>query len=268
MKKVFMLLSACVMLALGATSCQKENESNNKDYQFTATVENCNNAKTTFNGNYIQWNQNDTVKIFGLVDRLYLATPEEDPWKATLRGIGDPVIDMGDRVVAIYPASLANNATNVTLPAVQVTEDGNLMSNFPMLAITTDENLAFKNLFGALKIHLKQTGATVSSIEITADSDINGKFDIDTTGENPEVTYADDGSCTTTLVCNTPQDITNGHDFFIVMPAGNYSNLTLKIKNADSEVEKQSPAGATITIERSRYFTLIIENLNMPVSSR
>lgn len=266
MKKVFMLLSACAMLALGVTSCQKENEINNKDYQFTATVENCNGAKTTFNGNVIQWNRNDTVKIFGLVDGLYLATPEQsNPGAATLRRIGDPVSYMGDEVTAIYPASLANSATSVSLPAVQVTENGNLMSNFPMYATTTDENLAFKNLFGALRLHLEQDGATVSRIEITTNNYINGNFDIDNSGENPEVNYADGGSFTTTLICTVPQDITNGHDFYIAMPAGTYSDITIRIQNAGYEVVKQGPTGASITIDRSRYFTLGFNSLDMPV---
>ena len=266
MKKVIMLLSACAMLAIGATSCQKENEINNEDYQFTATVENCHGAKTTLNGTYIHWDANDTVMIYGLVDGRYLATPDRNnPTSAKLRRMGDPVTDMGDEVVAIYPASLANSATSVTLPAVQVTENGNLISNFPMYASSTDNNLAFKNLFGALRLHLEQEGATVSRIEFTTNTYINGNFDIDNSGENPEVTYADGGSFTTTLICTTPQDISNGHDFFIAMPAGTYTDITIRIQNGGYEVVKYSPISATITIERSRYFTLGFSSLDMPV---
>lgn len=267
MKKTLVSLSLCALVAFGATSCKKDIEQNNGDYQFRATMENCSgDSKTTFNGTAIQWNQNDTVKIFGLVDGLYLATPEQgNPGAAKLRRIGEPVTFMGNEVTAIYPASLANSASSVTLPAVQESEDGNLISNFPMYATTSDENLAFKNLFGALKLHLQQADATVSRIEVTADVEINGNFDIDNSGEYPEVTYADGGSYTTTLICTTPQDITNGHDFFIAMPAGTYSNLTIKIQNAGYGVEKHSPEGATITIERSLYFTLGFQALNMPI---
>ena len=172
----------CALIALGVTSCQKDIEQNNGDYQFRATMENCSgDSKTTFNGTAIQWNQNDTVKIFGLVDGLYIATPEQgNPGAAKLRRLGETIVPyMGDKVTAIYPASLANSASSVTLPAQQVSEDGNLVANFPMYATTSDENLAFKNLFGALKLHLQQADATVSRIEITADVEINGNFDID-----------------------------------------------------------------------------------------
>lgn len=263
-----MLLSACAMLAMGATSCQKENEQIN-EYQFTATMEGCadNNAKTTYNGTNIHWNANDTVMVYGLVDGRYTATPDDNnPASAKLRRVGNTIVDyMGEEVTAIYPACLANSASSVTLPAEQITVDGNLMANFPMYAYSTDENLAFKNIFGALKLHLQQEGATVSRIEITADVEINGNFDITRVDGLPQAAYADGGSFTTTLVCTEPQDITNGHDFYVTLPAGTYSNLTVKIQNAGYGVEKHSPEGATITIQRSRYFTLGFNNLDMPV---
>ena len=269
MKKTFVCLSACALLAIGATSCQKENEQiNDAEYQFTATMEGCasTDAKTTYNGTNIQWNANDTVMIYGLVPGRYVATPDAtNPASAKLRRLGGGVEFMGNEVVAIYPAALANSATSVSLPAEQVTVDGNLISNFPMYAYTTDDNLAFKNLFGALKLHLQQEGATVSRIVVTADREINGNFDIDNSGDAPVVSYVDGGSFTTTLVCTEPQDISNGHDFFVTLPAGTYTNLTISIQNAGYGVEKHSPAGASITIQRSRYFTLGFRELDMPI---
>ena len=266
MKKTLVSLSLCALVALGATSCKKDIEQNKGGHQFRATMENCSSSdsKTTLSGSNINWNAGDEVMIYGKEQTgLYTAQPGSPATTATLVNVDMPA--QGIPYTAIYPAALANSATSVSLPAEQVSVDGNLISNFPMYATTSDENLAFKNLFGALKLHLQQEGATVSRIEVTADVEINGNFDIDNSGENPEVTYADGGSYTTTLICTTPQDITNGHDFFVAMPAGTYSNLTIKIQNAGYGVEKHSPQGATITIERSRYFTLGFQALNMPV---
>jgi len=266
MKKTLVSLSLCALVALGATSCKKDIEQNKGGHQFRATMENCSSSdsKTTLSGSNINWNAGDEVMVYGKEQTgLYTAQPGSPATTATLVNVDMPA--QGIPYTAIYPAALANSATSVSLPAEQVTVDGNLISNFPMYATTTDENLAFKNLFGALKLHLQQANATVSRIEVTADVEINGNFDIDNSGENPEVNYADGGSYTTTLICTTPQDITNGHDFFVTMPAGTYSNLTIKIQNAGYGVEKHSPEGATITIERSRYFTLGFQALNMPV---
>lgn len=250
----------CAALILGATSCKKDIEQNEGEYQFRATVENCSDAKTTYNGTAIQWNANDTVMIYGLVPGRYVATPEEgNPGSAKLRRLGAPVTYMGDEVTAIYPAALANSASNITLPALQETEDGNLMSNFPMIATSTDENLYFKNLCGALKVHLEQENVSIYKIEVTAETAINGTFDIDNSGENPVLTNGTEGTTTTTLICTTPQDITGGHDFFVTMPAGNYQNLQVTIYRYDNAKRvKTAPAGATIAIERSHYFTLNI----------
>ena len=259
MKKTLVSLSLCALVAFGATSCKKDVEQNG-EYQFRATVENCSDAKTTYNGTAIQWNANDTVMIYGLVPGRYVATPEEgNPGSAKLRRLGAPVTYMGDEVTAIYPAALANSASNITLPALQETEDGNLMSNFPMIATSTDENLYFKNLCGALKVHLEQENVSIYKIEVTAETAINGTFDIDNSGENPVLTNGTEGTTTTTLICTTPQDITGGHDFFVTMPAGNYQNLQVTIYRYDNAKRvKTAPAGATIAIERSHYFTLNI----------
>ena len=260
MKKTIVCLSMCAALILGATSCKKDIEQNEGEYQFRATVENCSDVKTTYNGTAIQWNANDTVMIYGLVPGRYVATPEAgNPGAAKLRRLGAPVTYMGDEVTAIYPAALANSASNITLPALQETEDGNLMSNFPMIATSTDENLYFKNLCGALKVHLEQENVSIYKIEVTAETAINGTFDIDNSGENPVLTNGTEGTTTTTLICTTPQDITGGHDFFVTMPAGNYQNLQVTIYRYDNAKRvKTAPAGATITITRSRYFTLNI----------
>ena len=259
MKKTLVSLSLCALVAFGATSCKKDVEQNG-EYQFRATVENCSDAKTTYNGTAIQWNANDTVMIYGLVPGRYIATPEEgNPGAAKLRRLGAPVTYMGDEVTAIYPAALANSASNITLPALQETEDGNLMSNFPMIATSTDENLYFKNLCGALKVHLEQENVSIYKIEVTAETAINGTFDIDNSGDDPVLTNGTEGTTTTTLICTTPQDITGGHDFFVTMPAGNYQNLQVTIYRYDNAKRvKTAPAGATITIERSHYFTLNI----------
>ena len=64
MKKTLVSLSLCALVAFGATSCKKDVEQNG-EYQFRATVENCSDAKTTYNGTAIQWNANDTVMIYG-----------------------------------------------------------------------------------------------------------------------------------------------------------------------------------------------------------
>lgn len=64
------------------------------------------------------------------------------------------------------------------------------------------------------------------------------------------------GSNTTTLVCN--QSINTAHDFYIYLPAGTYSGLTLEITASDGFVCTKGPATGNVVIERSKYSTLTL----------
>ena len=264
LKKSIMCLAALAVVALGATSCKKDVNNEENGMQFRAIME-TGSAKTELSGTNVNWIAGDEVMIYGTEQSgVYTATPDaENATAATLTKVGQPA--QGTPYTAIYPASAAVNATTVTLPAVQQSVDGNLANTFPMFAQSESATLNFKNLCGVLKIHLEQEGATVSRISVTANSKINGNFSVDNSGEAPAISYVEGGNFTTTLICSEPQNITNGKDFYIYMPAGEYSGLKIMIMNAGYGVEKNAPANATITIERSKYSTLSFGNVNMPV---
>ena len=263
MKKTLVCLTVVMAFAVCVTSCKKDENSN---MQFKATMENCtnDNAKTTLNGTNLEWTSGDQVAIYGSQQNgTYTAEPVSGaPTTATLTVSGQAA--QGTPYCAIYPASAAVSATSFTLPAVQETEDGSL-TNFPMYAKSYDENLEFKNLCGVLKIHLQQEDALVSRIEVIAGTEINGTFSIDNSGEVPAIEYVSGGTNTIVLTCSTPQDITNGKDFYVIMPAGSYSGLTVKIQNAGYGVVKNAPESATVVIDRSKYSTLGFSALNMPI---
>ena len=264
LKKSIMCLAALAVVALGATSCKKDVNNEENGMQFRAIME-TGSAKTELSGTNVNWIDGDEVMIYGTEQSgVYTATPDaENATAATLTKVGQPA--QGTPYTAIYPASAAVNATTVTLPAVQQSVDGNLANTFPMFAQSESATLNFMNLCGVLKIHLQQEGATVSRISVTANSEINGNFSVDNSGEAPAIAYVEGGNFTTTLICSEPQDITNGKDFYIYMPAGEYSGLKVMIMNAGYGVEKNAPANATITIERSKYSTLSFVNVNMPI---
>lgn len=262
MKKSLVCFTVVMAAAMCMTSCKKEE---NNNMQFKATMEGCvNDAKTTLSGENLNWVSGDEVAIYGSVQNgTYTAEPVSGaPTTATLSVDGQPA--QGTPYCAIYPASAAVSATSFTLPAVQETTDGSL-TNFPMYAKSSDENLQFKNLCGVLKIHLEQEDALVSRIEVIAHTQINGTYNIDNSGEAPAITYSGNGDTVTTLICTTPQDITSGKDFYVYLPAGSYSDLQINIINAGYGVEKHSPAGASIVIERSKYSTISFQNVNMPI---
>ncbi len=255
-KNVISLMSLAFLAGLvSLTSCKKENTGDGS--QFYATMEQCADhyGKTILNGSVLNWTSSDQVNIYGTAGSgLYTAQPQIPATNAVFNNISGRSGEAP--YYAIYPALIATASNAVTLPATQVTEDGSL-TGYPMYAESTDNHLAFKNLCGLLKLHLTKANTNISSIAITASSEINGNYTVNYNGGNPTLAYVSDGSTTTTLTCTTAQAIDNGADFYIYLPAGSYTSLSIAITNdQDVTCTKNSNEGTTITIYRSQYTTI------------
>ena len=243
------ILLAAALLALGAASCQKEE---NVITQFTAGMEQSE-AKTYLDGQLLKWVSGDQVKVYsdGANGADFDVTPRDGnaTW-AVLSNNNGGITESG-QYTAIYPASIAASATSVTLPAVQNSADGSL-AEFPMYAESTTDEFQFKNLCGALRIHLAAancTNCTISRIKVTAGSAINGTYTVSTTTEgDPLLGTCTDGSTTTTLILGTAQPIAEGRDFYVYLPAGEYSNMQLTFYQPDGSYCTKS---GDVTVERS-----------------
>lgn len=259
-KSLHFFVSIVLLVSLvGLSSCKKENQNG---VTFTATMEDCadvHNAKTVLNGTALEWVAGDEIKIHSTSVAVFTATPLNPATEATFTTT-DASFNDGGSYIAFYPA--ANNSTydRITLPATQVSEDGSLRG-FPMYAWADGTtNLQFRNLCGVLKLNLQKTGMTVASIALTVNSPINGDYTLQSQFTN-EATLATSpssgtGSNTTTLVCN--QSINTPHDFYIYLPEGTYSGLTLVITTTDGRVCTKGPATGSVVIERSKYSTLTL----------
>ena len=256
MKKA--LLSLLSLLTLSSlftlTSCKKESKGNGT--QFRATMEDCTSqdGKTVLNGTALNWVEGDQIAVYGRSGRgIYSATPGTPATTAVFDNVSGETGEGPYR--AFYPSTITSDGVNITLPSVQFSSDGSL-SGFPMYAECSNDLLSFKNLCGVLKVHLQKTGVNVSSIEVTASSDINGVYSIRNNGV-PTITLESNGSNTTELVCTTPQSISNGADFYIYLPHGNYSSMTFTIKDEDGNVcTKSSKTGVSIYVTRSQFTTI------------
>ena len=135
------------------------------------------------------------------------------------------------------------------LPANQNYVDGNI-ENFPMRAVSTNKNLAFKNLCGIIRFCLKseENGQLkVSSISLSADKGMSGAF---TVGEdNAAVVTGTDG---VVLTCAEAEQLyaTSTTDFNIIVPQGEYNPLKVKICDADGNEVNLVSEGA-ILVKRS-----------------
>ena len=238
------IILAAALLALGAASCQKEKEAIT---HFTAGREQSE-AKTYLgDDNYFYWENTDEVKVYSNSANAgadFTVTPRSD--NATWADLTGYITD-GSRYTAIYPASIAASATSVSLPAVQTSAAGSL-AGFPMYAESSTDEFQFKNLCGALKIHLQQTGCTISRIEVTAGSPISGTYAVSVTEGTPSLAYSANGANSVTLTLGTAQPIDAGHDFYIYLPAGEYSDMQLTFYQPNGASCTKS---GSVTVERS-----------------
>ncbi len=252
------LLSLLALSSLfTVSSCQKETVGNGT--QFRATMEGCTSkdGKTALNGTALNWVAGDEIAVYGTAGRgIYTATPQTPATVALFDNVSGETGNAPFR--AYYPTTLTTDGVHVTLPAVQTTADGSL-TEFPMYAQSDDNTLAFRNLCGALKLHLTKAGVSVSSIEVSTNTPINGQYTLRYTGV-PVIDYESNGTNSTVLECENPQSIANGKDFYIYLPHGNYTEMAFTITASDGSVcTKHSKANVAIYITRSQYTTINLD---------
>lgn len=259
MKKTFLSLSALLVLSalFTLTSCKKEEAANGT--QFRASMESCTsqNGKTALSGTALNWESGDRIAVYGTAGcGIYSATPQTPATTAIFDNVSGETGDPTYR--AFYPATLTTNGVSITLPAIQTYVEGSIQE-FPMYAESSDNTLAFKNLCGALKLHLT-ADVSISTIAITAGDEINGTFSVDYNAGAPQLAHLSGGSSTTTLTCATAQSIANGKDFFVYLPEGSYAGLQIEMATDDG-LRCIKTANTAIAVTRSQY-TLVTLNAN------
>lgn len=266
MKKTLLSIFAIMTLAMGMTSCQKE-ENNNITFQGSMeTYTAADDTKTVLIGTDVVWEAADQIKVYGTQGYgIFTATPQYP--NNTVADFSKGTANPGEApYYAFYPVSIANSESNITLPTVQATVNGDL-TYFPMFAKSDTTVLTFKNLCGVLKLNLQKENVNISSIQVSVEEgkNINGNFNVRQSGIVPTMTYVANGSNTTTLTCSEAQAIDETKSFFIYMPHGTYTNMEIVITTDDNRTcTKTLKANKSVYIGRSQYTEINLgsENLN------
>ncbi len=241
------------------SSCNKEEAG---DSQFTATMESCTDiqGKTVLNGTNLNWVSGDQIAIYGTGGNgIYSATPQTPATTAAFTRVSGSNVSAPCH--AYYPATLTTDGMNITLPTTQTYVAGS-MQEFPMYAESNTNTLAFRNICGALKLHLTKANTSISSIAVTAATPINGTFTVNYNSGDPVLTPVSSSATsvtgtTTVLTCATAQAIDNGADFFIYLPDGSYTGLEIELNTDDSRYCIKT-ANTTIPVTRSQYTTITL----------
>ena len=278
-KSNFKLLVIGAMATAMLASCNKNNgtESNAPENGFRATIEQPagNGSRTHIDPDWandastdIMWTAQDLIKVAnGQGTALnYQITEGENTANGTFY-TGEPhETFFVPNYTAIYPASNAEGTANSisgTMATFNVPQTQTYKANsfaeksMPMVAYSTDQTLAFKNVFGGICIPMVGNGLTVTRVVLTsasASEHLYGVFTADCTSATPAPTYVSGGGNSVILDCSaTPVTLnatTPTYFCFMVPPASLVNGFTVEAYNGTSRIFNASTS-ANPNITRS-----------------
>ena len=254
--KFFFGITAMLLLA----SCEETfemgigNEVDKASSVFSATTESTPSTRTSLSsytnsdGYYsLNWTSGDAISISDGASTAVYTT--DDSYTSTAEFICSEgkISNTATQYIAFYPSTITT--ANMVFPATQNFVDKNI-ENFPMRAVATNKELAFKNLCGIIRFCLKseESGQVeVSSISLSADTGMSGAF---TVGDDNAAVVS--GSNGVVLNCAEPEMLytTSATDFNIIVPQGDYNPLKVKICDVNGKEFNLVSEGAII-VKRS-----------------
>ena len=267
MKKMRFLLWVAAFAAMALTACQVEEPEAPEapvvtdSVSFSATTEAAA-TKTALEGSdavgyQVIWQSGDEIYVTDGAD-----TPNAGRYATDADGVTSAsfafVPASGTEAttpdfVAWYPASIYDGGT-VAYPATQEYVEGNI-SGAPMFAKSGTTSMNFVNLGGILRLSLStsQAGIAVRSITLTADSPLSGTItNAGSLSSVAPVAATVSGSAGVTLDCGVGGVAINGtpKDFHIAVPAGEYTNLRIKVTTTDGAFQTRT-SNKAIVVSRS-----------------
>lgn len=249
---------ALVLLCLGFSSCNKE-EFGNIGNAFLCSIEN--DSKTHLNGTGVEWNAGDKIAVFNQSTGdygIYQTTAEGTTAVFEYyEGTQLAAVENGN-FRAIYPSTcmIEEQPQQIRIPQ---TQSGAITG--PMYASSNNNHLAFKNVCGALKLHLtrSQASGTITRIVFSCTNlRINGTFVLASAGQDSQRNAIYKANAVSQTLDNSnlayhqivvdygtaglPISTTN--DLYIYLPEGNYKGVNIVVygrePNATSETELMS----------------------------
>lgn len=299
----FGILTASAMLLL--SSCDKNEEgleiNSTSSVEFIASmpstgIDATGTKTTTTDGTRVLWCNNDHVSIFrgrNVNDEYKVKDGQGGKTTTTFVWANDGEFSAGsedvfDANIAYYPygsieyvGSNGNHALSVTIPNTQKYVKGSFgEGSLPMIAVSSsksDNSLAFKNVFGLLKLQLKSADETVSIKEIIVkgnnDETLSGDATVNCSANGePTINFNSNAGNSITLECNnTVINATTATDFWIALPPVTFSKgITVEIVTSAAPIEKKTSAPLSITRSKVKPMEELVikvdmeEELNIP----
>lgn len=274
-KNILSILAICAALF----SCQKNetDETMLSDDELHAAIEDDASAKTVLDeNNNIRWSEGDQIVAF-MKTSLGLKYQLKDSYIGETSGYFSKVSsgssdDLGagmewDHIVAYYPyaesikcAKIGDNyAIDVVLPTEQTYEADSFGGGaWPMVAVSNDNDITFKNVCGGMKLQLKGTQKVVAiKLEGKNSEKLSGAATVTayTDETKPAITMASGASTSVTLDCGSGIQLnqSTATEFIIALPPVLFSKgFTVTVTD---------DAGNPYTVETDKANTVLRSSL-------
>lgn len=264
MKKI-----SVIMLAVAAmvcmVSCKKDDNGTPKT--FTAKAERSKEAhKVSLSDNTLLWSAVDSIRIYDNASHCgnYILHSGAGTNEGTFMYSSGTEVSVSP-YKAVYPARFYTGSSQVTLPNVQSTTDGSL-HELPMYATGASEDLSFYNICGVVRFRLTAaSNVSLKSIAVTTNVATNGAATISGSGSSTTI-GTPNGTTTTTLMCETAQNIASAHDFYMYLPAGDYTTFSILMTTSSRSTCTKNARG-TITVQRGMISTITLTGLTFEAPS-
>ena len=274
------ILFAAIAASAMIVACQKteENFEQSDAHELHASIEADGASKTVLDeNNNIRWSEGDQIVAF-MKTSLGLKYQLKDSYIGETSGYFSKVSsgssdDLGagmewDHIVAYYPyaesikcAKIGDNyAIDVVLPTEQTYEAGSFGGGvWPMVAVSKDNDITFKNVCGGMKLQLKGTQKVVAiNLEGKNSEKLSGAATVTayTDGETkPAITMASGASTSVTLDCGSGIQLNQSPatEFIIALPPVLFSKgFTVTVTD---------DAGNPYTVETDKANTVLRSSL-------
>ena len=254
---------SAVILAVAAMVCMVscEKDDNGKAKTFKATAERSKErSKLSLNDNTLLWGALDSIRIYDNASHNgnYILHSGAGTNEGTFMYSSGTEVSVSP-YKAVYPARFYTGSSQVTLPNVQSTTDGSL-HELPMYATGASEDLSFYNICGVVRFRLTAaSNVSLKSIAVTTNVATNGAATISGSGSSTTI-GTPNGTTTTTLMCETAQNIASAHDFYMYLPAGSYTTFSILMTTSSRSTCTKNARG-TITVQRGMISTITLTGL-------
>ena len=276
-KDVFTFIAVLLCVAACQVEIVDPNESNVSGDVLSALIEQNKVTKTVLGeSNNVLWSENDQIVAFmkSSYGHKYQIKPSfagktYADFSRISSASGDD-LSAGiewDHNVAYYPYSESiecvksgdNYTLEVVLPAEQTYEENSFGNGtFPMVAVSEDNNITFKNVCGGIKLQLKGT-QIVKSITIQGKNHekLSGAATVTayTDETKPAITMAQSASTSVTLNCGSGVQLSESTatEFIIALPPVLFSQgFSVTVTDSDSQ---------TYTVETDKANTVLRSSL-------